>query len=209
VTAVTKGVQMLTVSDFSAKGLAVGTLSTPEQPGDVVTFDLKSPSSFKQLTAVNEDVLAGKKLGKLNEIWDTSTDGLKIRGGYTTPPDFDPPKKYPLQLHIHGGPWSMYGVGFNFGFQEMAANDYVILYTNPRGSTGYGIDFTNKTTNAYPDKDFDDLMKGVDTVIAKGFVDAQNLFVTGCSGGGGLAAWSGGHSGPGAAPPAHRIRNRS
>ena len=194
VTPITKGVQMLTVSDLSAKGLAVGTLSTPEQPGDIVTFDLKSPASVKQLTAVNEDVLAGKKLGKLTEIWYTSTDGLKIQGWYITPPDFDPSKKYPLQLHIHGGPWSMYGVGFNFGFQEMAANDYVILYTNPRGSTGYGIDFTNKITNAYPDKDFDDLMKGVDTVIAKGFVDPQNLFVTGCSGGGVLTAWTVGHT---------------
>ena len=136
VTPVTKGTQMLTVSDISAKGVAVGTLSTFSQPGDVVSFDLKTPASIKQLTAVNEDILAGRKLGEVKELWYTSTDGMKIQGWYVTPPDFNPSRKYPLQLHIHGGPHSMYGVGFNFGWQEHAANDYVILYTNPRGSTG-------------------------------------------------------------------------
>ena len=119
---------------------------------------------------------------------------MKIQGWYITPPDFDPSRKYPLQLHIHGGPHGMYGVGFNFGWQEHAANDYVILYTNPRGSTGYGSAFGNAIKNAYPSKDYDDLMAGVDAVLAKGFVDPQNLFVTGCSGGGVLTAWIVGHT---------------
>ena len=128
------------------------------------------------------------------EIWYTSVDGMKIQGWYITPPDFDPSRKYPMQLHIHGGPHSMYGVGFNYGWQEHAANDYVILYTNPRGSTGYGSAFGNAIKNAYPSKDFDDLMAGVDALLAKGFVDPQNLFVTGCSGGGVLTAWTVGHT---------------
>ena len=119
---------------------------------------------------------------------------MKIQGWYITPPDFDPSRKYPMQLHIHGGPHSMYGVGFNYGWQEHAANDYVILYTNPRGSTGYGSAFGNAIKNAYPSKDFDDLMAGVDALLAKGFVDPQNLFVTGCSGGGVLTAWTVGHT---------------
>jgi dipeptidyl aminopeptidase/acylaminoacyl peptidase len=194
VTAITKGTQMLTVSDISPKGFAVGTLTTSAQPGDVVTFDLKTPASIKQLTAVNEDILAGRKLGEVKEIWYTSVDGTKIQGWYITPPNFDPSRKYPLQLHIHGGPHSMYGVGFNYGWQEHAANDYVILYTNPRGSTGYGSAFGNAIKNAYPSKDFDDLMAGVDALLAKGFVDPQNLFVTGCSGGGVLTAWTVGHT---------------
>ena len=180
---------MLSVSDISSKGLAVGTLTSPTKPGDIIAFDLKSPAAIKQLTAVNDDVLAGKKLGELHEIWYPSVDGMKIQGWYITPPDFDPSKKYPMQLHIHGGPHSMYGVGFNFGWQEHAANDYVILYTNPRGSTGYGSAFGNAIMRAYPGKDYDDLMAGVDTVLAKGFVDEQNMFVTGCSGGGVLTAW--------------------
>ena len=94
-----------------------------------------------------------------------------------------------MQLHIHGGPHSMYGVGFNYGWQEMAANGYVILYTNPRGSTGYGSEFGNKINNAYPSKDYDDLMAGVDELLKKGFIDERNMFVTGCSGGGVLTAW--------------------
>jgi dipeptidyl aminopeptidase/acylaminoacyl peptidase len=186
---VTKGTHMLSVSDISSKGMAVGTLTSPTKPGDIIAFDLKSPAAIKQLTAVNDDVLAGKKLGELHEFWYPSVGGMKIQGWYITPPEFDPSKKYPMQLHIHGGPHSMYGVGFNFGWQEHAANDYVIVYTNPRGSTGYGSAFGNAIMRAYPGKDYDDLMAGVNTVLAKGFVDEQNMFVTGCSGGGVLTAW--------------------
>ena len=127
-------------------------------------------------------------------MWYTSPDGLKIQGWYITPPDFDATKKYPMQLHIHGGPHSMYGVGFNYGWQEMAANGYVVLYTNPRGSTGYGSEFGNQINNAYPSKDYDDLMAGVDELLKKGFVDERNMFVTGCSGGGVLTAWIVGHT---------------
>jgi dipeptidyl aminopeptidase/acylaminoacyl peptidase len=189
VTPVTKGVHMLSVSDISAKGIAVGTLTSFHKPADIVSFALSNPAAMKQLTFVNDDVLAGKKLGDVKEMWYTAPDGMKIQGWYITPPDFDPSRKYPMQLHIHGGPHSMYNVGFNFGWQEHAANDYVILYTNPRGSTGYGSPFGNAIKNAYPGKDYDDLMAGVDALTAKGFVDTQNMFVTGCSGGGVLTAW--------------------
>ena len=189
VTPVTKGTHMLAISDLSSKGLAVGTLTSFHEPGDIVTFDVKKPETLKQLTFVNDDVMTGKKLGQVTEMWYAAPDGTKVQGWYITPPDFDPMKKYPMQLHIHGGPHSMYNVGFNFGWQEHAANDYVILYTNPRGSTGYGSAFGNAIKNAYPGKDYDDLIAGVDTLLAKGFVDPQNMFVTGCSGGGVLTAW--------------------
>jgi dipeptidyl aminopeptidase/acylaminoacyl peptidase len=193
VTPVTQGVHMLAVSDISKTGLAAGTLTSFKKPGDIVTFQVRQPAAaataFTQLTFVNDDVLTGKKLGDVTELRYTAPDGLKVQGWYITPPDFDPAKKYPMQLHIHGGPHSMYNVGFNFGWQEHAANDYVVLYTNPRGSTGYGSAFGNAIKNAYPGKDYDDLMAGVDTLIAKGFVDTQNMFVTGCSGGGVLTAW--------------------
>ena len=189
----TRGKYMLTTSSI-AKGKAVGVLTSPKQPPDIVGFDINAPQQMKQLTAVNEDILAGKKLGDVTEVSYTSVDGMKIQGWYITPPDFDPAKKYPLQLHIHGGPHSMYGVGFNFGWQEMAANGYVILYTNPRGSTGYGSSFGNQIMRAYPSKDYDDLMAGVDEVVKKGFVDTRNMFVTGCSGGGVLTAWVVGHT---------------
>jgi dipeptidyl aminopeptidase/acylaminoacyl peptidase len=88
----------------------------------------------------------------------------------------------------------MYGVGFNFGWQNHAAEGYLVLYTNPRGSSGYGSAFGNAIKNAYPSRDYDDLMKGVDEVIARGSVDERNMFVYGCSGGGVLTAWIVGHT---------------
>jgi dipeptidyl aminopeptidase/acylaminoacyl peptidase len=191
---VTRGTHMLTTSTISKQGKAVGVITSPHKPPDVVSFDVAAPQQLKQLTAVNDDILAGRKLGDVKEIWYTSVDGLKIQGWYITPPDFDPSRRYPMQLHIHGGPHSMYGVGFNYGWQEQAANGYVILYTNPRGSTGYGSAFGNQIMRAYPSKDFDDLMAGVDEMIKKGIVDDRNLFVTGCSGGGVLTAWVVGHT---------------
>ena len=88
----------------------------------------------------------------------------------------------------------MYNVGFNYAFQNYAANGFVVLYTNPRGSTGYGTDFGNAIDNGYPSVDYDDLIAGVDTVIGRGYIDTDRLFVTGCSGGGVLSSWVIGHT---------------
>ncbi len=190
---VTQGKHILNVTDINANGQAVGTLTSHQKPGDVVTFDLRQPEP-RQLTFANDDILQGVKLGEVEEFWYTSVDNLRIQGWIVKPPDFDPKKKHPLMLSIHGGPHAMYGVGFNFGWQEHAAQGYVVLYTNPRGSSGYGSAFGNAIKNAYPSKDYDDLMKGVDEVIARGYVDTRNLFVYGCSGGGVLTAWTVGHT---------------
>jgi dipeptidyl aminopeptidase/acylaminoacyl peptidase len=184
--------------DVGANGLMVGTRSTPTKSNDVVAFALPKTtapvSAFTQLTSVNDDVLGGKTLAETEEIWYTSKDGLRIQGWIVKPPGFDKTKKYPLMLEIHGGPQSMYNVGFSFARQDNAANGYVILYTNPRGSTGYGTKFTNEIKNAYPGKDYDDLMTGVDSVINRGYIDSKNMFVFGCSGGGVLTAWIVGHT---------------
>ena len=191
---VTTGTHVLSLGSFTADGTAVGTSTSPHAPGDIVRFDLDDPATMTQLTRVNDDVLAGVTLGEVEEVWYESTDGLRIQGWIVKPPDFDPSQRYPLMLSIHGGPHSMYSVGFNFGWQDHAANGYVVLYTNPRGSTGYGSAFANEIDNAYPGEDFDDLMKGVDEVIARGYVDENNLFVYGCSGGGVLTSWIVGHT---------------
>ncbi len=193
----TAGVQVLTVAGVAKNGLAVGIRTTPVKPNDIVTFrpNHAAPvSTFAQVTDVNDDVLAGKQLAQTEEIWYTSKDGLKIQGWVVKPPGFDPSKKYPLILDIHGGPQSMYNVAFSFARQDHAANGYVVLYTNPRGSTGYGEKFTNEIKNAYPGKDFDDLMAGVDTVVGRGYIDTKNMFVYGCSGGGVLTSWTVGHT---------------
>ncbi len=190
---VTKGAHVLTVTDIGKGGIAVGTASTAARPNDVVTFPLLRPEP-RAITAVNDDILAGKTLGAQEEVWYTSVDGYRIQGWIVKPPDFDPARKYPLMLEIHGGPHAMYNVGFNFARQNHAAEGYVLLYTNPRGSTGYGSAFGNAIKNAYPGKDFDDLMAGVDTVVNRGYIDPARLYVFGCSGGGVLTAWIVGHT---------------
>jgi dipeptidyl aminopeptidase/acylaminoacyl peptidase len=190
---VTKGSQLLTVTSVDKAGNMVGVASSSLKPNDVVSLSARNPVT-KQLTAVNDDILAGKTLGQVEEIWYPTADGMRIQGWIVKPPGFDAKKKYPMMLSIHGGPHSMYNGGFNFAWQEHASNGYLVLYTNPRGSTGYGSAFGNAIKNAYPGKDFNDLMAGVDTVIGRGYVDTRNLFVYGCSGGGVLTAWTVGHT---------------
>ncbi len=190
---VTEGNHMLSVSTIGS-GMAVGTRTDYHRPSDLIAFPLTDPGRITQLTEVNADVLHGVALGEVEEVWYKSVEDYDIQGWIIKPPGFDPSKKYPLILAIHGGPHGMYHVGFNFAWQNHAANGYVVLYTNPRGSSGYGSAFGNAIKNAYPGKDFDDLMAGVDLVIDRGYIDEQNMFVYGCSGGGVLTSWVVGHT---------------
>ena len=187
VSSVTQGNHMLTVSDIN-DGQAVGVLSSPHRSNELVGLDMDA-GALTTLVSVNDDVLDYVALGEVEEFTYTSTDTLEIQGWIVKPPEFDPSKKYPLILAIHGGPHGMYHVGFNFGWQFHAAKGYVVLYTNPRGSSGYGSAFGNEIKRAYPGKDYDDLMAAVDEVISRGFVDEENMFVYGCSGGGVLTSW--------------------
>lgn len=211
--------QLFTTS-ISRDGVATGTSTGAQRPADVVIFDLKyakpvsqnastslvsgrpaNRSSVRELimlsravTNVNDDILENRKLGAVEEINYRSVGDMNVQGWIVKPPDFDPRKKYPLMLYIHGGPHAMYGVGMNFEFQSHAAAGYVVLYTNPRGSTGYGQAFGNAINNAYPGDDYHDLMRGVDEVIKRGYIDDRNLFVCGGSGGGVLTTWIVGHT---------------
>ncbi len=190
---VTQGTHMLSLNSVSDRGIAVGTLAAPQQPSDVVRVTLNTPE-ITQLTHINEDLLTNKRLGGVEEVWYTSTDNTQVQGWIVKPPDFDPSKRYPMILHIHGGPHGMYNVAFSYPYQNFAANGYVVLYTNPRGSTGYGTDFGNAIDNGYPSVDHEDLMAGVDEVVSRGYIDDSKLFVTGCSGGGVLSSWAIGHT---------------
>ena len=190
---ITEGDHSLAVTDVNGRGTAVGTLSTYHQPNDLVIFDVRSPKP-RRITAVNEALLRDVRLGEVEEIWFRSTDDLQIQGWLIKPPDFDPQRKYPLILNIHGGPHWLFRKAFDYPMQEHAANGYVVLYLNPRGSTSYGASFGNAINHASPGKDFDDLMHGVDAAVARGYVDEKQLFVYGCSGGGELTAWIVGHT---------------
>ncbi|MTB52314.1 S9 family peptidase [Lewinella sp. W8] len=172
-----------------AQGNFAFTYGTPEHPADLaVGFQ---ENSSMRLTNVNEDLFSYKKLGEVEEIWfNSGADGRRVQGWLVKPPNFDPTKKYPFLLEIHGGPFTNYGSRFSAEIQLYAAAGYVVLYTNPRGSTSYGAEFGNLIHHNYPGEDYDDLMAGVDAVVAKGYVDPEQLFITGGSGGGVLTAWS-------------------
>ena len=159
----------------------------PYAPADVGLFD---GDEARRLTNLNEDLLALRDLGRIEEIWSTTpADNRRAQSWLIRPPGYDPAKKYPLILEIHGGPFANYGPRFAAELQLYAAAGYNVLFSNPRGSTGYGEEFGNLIHHAYPGRDFDDLMAAIDAAIARGGVDPERLFVTGGSGGGVLTAW--------------------
>ena len=147
-------------------------------------------NGVRRLTHLSSSLLDSKALGQVQKLAVTSEyDKRPIDAWMVTPPDFDPTRKYPLILEIHGGPFSAYGPQFGTDDQLYAAHGYVVVYSNPRGSTSYGEDFANQIDKNYPSHDYDDLMSVVDAAIATGHVDPTNLFVTGGSGGGVLTSW--------------------
>jgi dipeptidyl aminopeptidase/acylaminoacyl peptidase len=194
---VTTGTHAISAFSMSKNGKMVALRSSYLVPTDVVRIGLTRPGTaaeITQLTHVNDDVLGRVKLGTVERVRYTSTGNTTVDGWVVKPPGFDASKKYPLIMEIHGGPHGAYGVGFNYQFQNFAANDYVVLYTNPRGSTGYGSAFGNAIMHAYPSVDYEDLMAGVNAVVSKGYVDTTRMYVGGCSGGGVLSSWVIGHT---------------
>lgn len=194
VRAVTTGAQMFSLGSISTGGVVAGVRTSALEPTDVVKFTVTAPAQVTRLTSVNADVLSNKKLASIEELWVTSTGNTRVQGWLIKPPNFDPSRKWPLIMEIHGGPHAMYNVGFSYMYQNFAANGYVVLYTNPRGSTGYGTDFGNAINKRYPGVDYEDLMASVDTVIGRGYIDQARMYVGGCSGGGVLSSWVIGHT---------------
>ena len=168
--------------------------STPESPGDVVMLPAYRQAAPTRLTSANDSLMSQYQLGSVEELTFDSFDGKNMQGWIIKPPNFDPSKKYAFILDIHGGPHNMYGVNFQHEMQIQAAHGYVVLYLNPRGSTGYGEEFGNVIHTHYPGDDYKDLMIGVDKMIEKGYIDPKKLCVTGGSGGGLLTAWVIGHT---------------
>ncbi|URQ72746.1 S9 family peptidase [SAR86 cluster bacterium] len=165
------------------------TYGKPDRPSNVAIVKNGKPLA---LTALNDDLLGYKRLGQVNEIiYESSFDGQEIQGWYITPPDFDPSKKYPLILEIHGGPHLAYGPYFSAEMQAMAAAGYIVFYDNYRGSLSYGEDFALLLQYKYSSpEDFEDHMSGIDALIGMGFVDENNLFITGGSAGGIATAYA-------------------
>lgn len=188
---VTQGTHMLSLHSVARTGAAAGLRSSPQQPSDVVRIDLtrRAAAPVVQLTNLNEDLLTGVKLASVERITARSSGNTEVEGWVVKPPGFNPAKKYPLIMEIHGGPHGMYNVGFSPMYQSFAANGFMVLYSNPRGSTGYGSAFGNAIEKKYPGVDYDDLIAALDATIAKGGVDTTRMYVGGCSGGGVLSSY--------------------
>jgi len=168
-------------------GLVAYTMGDASSPPDIA---MVRGGKVQRLTNLNADLFADKTLAKVEPLAVTSSfDKKPIDAWLVTPPNFDPSKKYPLILEIHGGPFSAYGPVFATDDQLYASAGYMVVYANPRGSTSYGDAFANEIDKNYPSHDYDDLMSVVDAAIAKGSVDPNHLYVTGGSGGGALTAW--------------------
>lgn len=175
----------------SNKGLVAYSHVTTSTPAELAVVSSKSNAVSKQLTTLNVNLLKSKKIGEVEEFWvDSSVDNFKVQGWILTPPDFDASKTYPLILEIHGGPYTNYGSRFSPELQFMASRGFVVVYTNPRGSTSYGEGFAAYINHNYPSEDYNDLMDATDYVLKQGYVDKDNLFITGGSGGGVLTAWT-------------------
>jgi dipeptidyl aminopeptidase/acylaminoacyl peptidase len=166
----------------------VYTASSATRINDIYAIDAPS-SEPRQLTHSNDELFSQLNLTEPEEISYESFDGKRVQAWVQKPPGFDPKKKYPLILDIHGGPHAAYGWVFEHEFQWMAAKGYVVLYPNPRGSTTYGQEFGNVIQYHYPGDDYQDLMRGVDELIKRGYIDDKKLGVTGGSGGGLLTNW--------------------
>jgi dipeptidyl aminopeptidase/acylaminoacyl peptidase len=171
----------------SSNGVVAFTSGATDHPPDL---SIARGTRVTRLTRLNDDLFAIRKLATVESLpVSSSVDKRHIDAWLVTPPDFDVAKKYPLILEIHGGPYASYGPVFSTDDQLYAAAGYMVLYTNPRGSTSYGEEFANFIYHDYPSHDYDDLMSAVDAAIAKGSVNPEQLFVTGGSGGGVLTAW--------------------
>jgi dipeptidyl aminopeptidase/acylaminoacyl peptidase len=159
---VTKGDHaVMTYRTTADRSKLLYTLSTPTKIGDLYIAD-GSGANAKQLTRVNDALMSKLNLTEPDDVWYTSFDGRRIQTWVQKPPNFDPNKRYPLILNIHGGPHAAYGYVFDHEFQWMAAKGYVVVYPNPRGSTTYGQEFGNIIQYAYPGDDHKDLMLAVD-----------------------------------------------
>ena len=174
----------------STSGKMAYTYGNTTSPADVAVITTSKRSSV--LTSLNADLLAHKTLGKVHEVnYKSSFDGENIQGWYITPPNFDPKKKYPLILEIHGGPHLAYGPNFSAELQRFAAEGYVVFYNNHRGSSSYGERFAMLLKYKYSStEDFADHDSGVNAMIDLGFVDKNNLFIAGGSAGGIATAYA-------------------
>jgi dipeptidyl aminopeptidase/acylaminoacyl peptidase len=185
------------VRDFSIDAskshiaLLVGDATRPQE---VFTCTTSQGSELQRVTHFNDALFDELQLATPEYMRYKGADGWDIDGWILKPHNFDSSKKYPLILEIHGGPQTQYGYGFFHEMQMLVAEGYVVLYTNPRGSCGYGYDFSFAVNGKWGETDSIDIMNGVDALLARGYIDEQRMGVTGGSYGGFMTNWLTGHN---------------
>ena len=155
--------------------------STVTSPDEIY---LSKNGEINPITSVNKDFIENKIVGSTELISFQSFDGLKINGMMIKPDDFDPKKKYPLIIRIHGGPVSQYGRYFDFDWQLFASNGYIVMVTNPRGSSGRGFEFQKSIFAEWGIEDSKDISAALDFALSLGYIDEDRLGVGGWSYGG-------------------------
>ena len=184
---VTGGPMSVQAADRGPEGTTVALVARTDLPGDlfrVDTPDRSGPAFLQRLTAVNDSLLSRIDLGEVREERWESEPGVEVEGFVHLPPDYEPGRRYPLLLRPHGGPVSQYSHSFNFEAHLFAANGYVVLTPNPRGSSGYGQAFSAALWANWGVPDFADVMAGVDHLIEEGIADPDRMGVGGWSYGG-------------------------
>jgi len=175
------GERVVAGTSISHDGRIAVVASEPHQPWDVF---LAESGALRRLTDTNRALLDTLDLGAVRNIHFPSADGTEIEGFLTLPPGYDAHLRYPTLLRIHGGPTAQYDFGFDFESQLFAAHGYVVVRANPRGSTGYGQDFSKAIFADWGNKDYQDVMAAVDFAIQEGYADPARLGVGGWSYGG-------------------------
>jgi len=166
-------------------------VGSTNRPAELAVGHFPTRMAIRTITGLNDELFKTINVGETTEFWvDSSVDDFRTHGWIITPPDFDTDSTYPMILEIHGGPHTNYGPRFTPELQLMASQGYVVVYTNPRGSTSYGPNFAGYINHNYPSEDYNDLMDAVNDVLDEGYIDEDQLFITGGSGGGVLSAWS-------------------
>lgn len=180
-------------TDASCNKLAL-LIGSPTRPQEIFVRSTSLSGEMQRLTHFNDALFDTLALAQLEYMPYVGAEGWPMDGWILKPLDFDPSKKYPLILEIHGGPATQYGYGFFHEMQLLAAAGYVVLFTNPRGSCGYGRDFSLAVRGAWGEKDSLDILAGVETLLHKGYIDEKRIGVTGGSYGGFMTNWLVGHT---------------
>jgi len=168
--------------------------SSVGEPNEIFSAGLATGSKPEGLTHLNDAVAQDVDIRPAETMWITGSGGAKIQTFIVKPHDFDPAKKYPLILNVHGGPQSQWEDSFRGDWQVYPGAGYVVAFANPHGSTGYGQDFTAEISGDYGGRVFDDLMKVTDELARLPYVDANRMGAMGWSFGGYMMDWFEGHT---------------